>query len=255
VDVRERGDDLVHHAIGKVLLLGVAAQIGKGQNGDRGPVRQRERGLGRCSRLPGDRRRDPEDADRPGDVLDLLLAHVLEGQVELVPHLVADLARDAKPAGFCKRFEPSRDVHAIAVDVVAVDDDVADVDANPEDDPPVLRDTGIPSHHAVLNCHSAGDRIHHTWKLDEDAVSGGLHHSAVMPRNGGIGEFSADGLQIAQRADLIDTHKAAVANDVACEDRGKPSLNGCLIWHVCRLPSDNISIVAGMRRASGRQDI
>jgi hypothetical protein len=34
---------------------------------------------------------------------------------------------------------------------------------------------------------------------------------------------------------LIDDHKTAIANDVTCEDRGKPPFNGRLIWHVCRL--------------------
>ena len=38
------------------------------------------------------------DAHRPGDVLDLLLAQILEGEVELVAHLVAHHAADADAA-------------------------------------------------------------------------------------------------------------------------------------------------------------
>jgi hypothetical protein len=50
--------------------------------------------------------------------------------------------------------------------------------------------------------------------------------------NGRVREFSADGLQAGERAYLIHSHEPAVANDVACEDRGKPSLNGWLIRHL-----------------------
>ena len=38
--------------------------------------------------------------------------------------------------------------------------------------------------------------------------------------DGGISEFSPDGLQRVERANLVRTHKAAVAGQVACEDRG-----------------------------------
>ena len=62
---------------------------------------------------------DIEYADRPGDVLDLLLAHVVEGEVELVAHLVAHDAADADPARLRQGFQPRRDIDAVAVDVVA----------------------------------------------------------------------------------------------------------------------------------------
>jgi hypothetical protein len=70
-----------------------------------------------------------------------------------------------------------------------IDDDIAYVDADFEHDPPVLRDTSILSQHA-LNCHRAGHRLHHAWKL----VAGRLHEAPVMGSDSGIGEFSADGL-------------------------------------------------------------
>ena len=56
---------------------------------------------------------------RPGDVLDLLLAQILEAEIELVAHLVAHDPADADPARLGQRFEPRRDIDAVAVDVVA----------------------------------------------------------------------------------------------------------------------------------------
>jgi len=54
----------------------------------------------------------------PGDVLDQLLAHILENVRELVADLVAHDPGDADPARFGQRLQPRRNVDAIAVDVV-----------------------------------------------------------------------------------------------------------------------------------------
>ena len=83
-------------------------------------------------RLRRDWARNPVDANGPGDVLDPLLAHVLEGEVEFVAHLVANGLRDADAAGLGEPFQAGRDVHPVAVDIVAVDDDVAEIDADAE---------------------------------------------------------------------------------------------------------------------------
>jgi hypothetical protein len=67
-------NDLLDHAVGEIFLLRVAAHIGEGQYRDRRLVRERQRrrqwALGRIA--------NPVDPHRPGDVLDLLLAQILE---------------------------------------------------------------------------------------------------------------------------------------------------------------------------------
>ena len=55
-------------------------------------------------------------------VRDLLLAHVLEREGELVAHLVAHHAADADPTRLGQGFEPGRDVDAVTEDVVPIDD-------------------------------------------------------------------------------------------------------------------------------------
>src|SRR5258708_9257650 len=74
------------------------------------------------------------DVDRAGDVLDTLLAHVVNRIRKLVPYLVAHGARDADPAGFGERFQASCDIDAVAEDVVVLSDDVAEVDADTKPD-------------------------------------------------------------------------------------------------------------------------
>ena len=69
------------------------------------------------------------DADRTRNVLDGLLAHVLEAEAQLVAHLIVHDARNHDPAGIGERFQPRRHIDAVAKNIVAVDYDVADIDA------------------------------------------------------------------------------------------------------------------------------
>ena len=70
------------------------------------------------------------DPHRPRDVLDALLAQIVERIRQLVADLVAHRPRNAHPAGLGERFQPRRDVDTVAEDVVVLGDDVAEVDAN-----------------------------------------------------------------------------------------------------------------------------
>src|SRR5207245_766734 len=75
----------------------------------------------------------------PSDVLERLLAHVFEGEVELARRILPNAGRDANAARLGQAFEPGRDVNAVARDVAVLDDDVADIDADAELDAPILR--------------------------------------------------------------------------------------------------------------------
>ena len=89
------GDKVLGNAVGEVFLLLVAAHVGEWQHGDRGPV-------GTCSfklRSCGGRclwgslgEGDAVDTDWPRDVLDGLLAQILEAEAQLVAYLIVDIA-------------------------------------------------------------------------------------------------------------------------------------------------------------------
>src|SRR5438874_12152893 len=97
----------------------------------------------------GDPSSDPIHPNRPGDVLDLLLAGVVEGEVELVAHLIAHDAADADAARLGQSFEARGDVDAVAIDVVVVADDVADIYADSELNALVGRHIGIAPGHVA----------------------------------------------------------------------------------------------------------
>jgi hypothetical protein len=58
------------------------------------------------------------------DVLDLLLAHITEGNVELVAHLVAHDPVDANATGLGEGFEAGGDIDTVAENVALIDGQV-----------------------------------------------------------------------------------------------------------------------------------
>jgi hypothetical protein len=78
---------------------------------------------------------------------------------------------------------PSNLADAIAIDIIAINNDVADVDANAEQDALVLRNIRISFDHAALDIDGATHRFNNTWKLDQSSITGQLHHPSVILSN------------------------------------------------------------------------
>ena len=74
------------------------------------------------------------DADRPGDVLQLLLALVDKADIDPAFDVLLHARRHADAARLGEALEARRDVHAVAENIVVLDDDVADMDADAEVD-------------------------------------------------------------------------------------------------------------------------
>src|SRR5271165_4471229 len=127
-DARQRGDDFLDHAVGEIFLVRIAAHILERQYRDRRLLRQRQGcrgGYGRC-------RRGCQlcalDTHRPGDILQSLLAAIAKFGLDLAPHLAERVLRDADPAGFGDTFKAGGEIYAVADDIVAFDQYVADVE-------------------------------------------------------------------------------------------------------------------------------
>ena len=78
----------------------------------------------------GARAADTISTDRLGDILDLLLAEIGEDDGQFGADLVAHCAGDADPAGLGQRFEPRGDIDTVAKQILALDDDIADMHAD-----------------------------------------------------------------------------------------------------------------------------
>ena len=167
----------------------------------------------------------PKDVDRAGDVLDVLLADILKGDVvEPVVDLIAHGARDADAAGLGEHLETRRDVDAIAKNIVVLDDHVAQIDADAELDPPRRRHIGIAPRHPALDFGCACHRVYDAMEFHQHAVAGRLDDTAPVLGNGGINELKAMGLEARKRPRLVDLHQPAIADHVGGKDCGEPSL-------------------------------
>jgi hypothetical protein len=130
----------------------VVAHIG-GQDRYRRLVGQSEHGCdsdrcgGRCASHRGET--NPIDPNRSSDVFEALIAQIVECEIEPPRGILLDTSRNANPAGFGKSFEPGRNIHAVAEDVLILDHDISDIDPDAEFEA-VVRCAGIAFSHAAL---------------------------------------------------------------------------------------------------------
>src|SRR5215813_15402953 len=97
--------------------------------------------------------------DRLGDVFQRLDADVLDRKIELAAGLDQHRVRDADAAGLGHGFETGGDVDPVAVNVVIVDDDVAEIDPYAPIDAGIRRITGVTLAHPALPLDRASHRI------------------------------------------------------------------------------------------------
>jgi len=116
----------------------------------------------------------PVDPHWPCDVLDLLLAQILEDEGQPVADVVMHRIGDEHPAGIGERLDARGDVDAVAIEIVALDDHVAEIDADAQLDAAVRPDSSVPLGHRLLHRDRAAHRVDDAGELDEEAVAGGL---------------------------------------------------------------------------------
>ena len=90
-----------------------------------------------------------------------------------------------------ERLQPGRHVDAVAVDVVVVADDVADIDADAKFDAPVRRHIGVALDHAALNVDGAAHGVDDADEFHQHAVAGRLDDTAAVLGDLGVDQFLA----------------------------------------------------------------
>ncbi len=163
---------------------------------------------------------NPIGAHRLCDVLYLLFPHVLEVKLELLLHVVVDMAGDADTAWLRQDLKPCRDVDAVSEQLALLDEHVAQVDANTEAHASCLRQVGIALRQLPLHFHGAAHRIHRTGKLGQDGIAGSVDHPAPVLLDE-IGKDVAVGVQSVNDGVVVVAHQAAVAHHVGDKNRGQ----------------------------------
>ncbi len=104
-------------------------------------------------------------------------------EIELVSDLLVDGLRDADGAGLGERLEPGGDVDAVTKNVVAVDDHVAEIDADPQLEPALGRNGVIDGARGTLHLDGAVQRIDDARKIRQQAVTGRADDPAAVRRD------------------------------------------------------------------------
>ena len=127
-------------------------------------------------------------------------------------------------------FQASGNIHAIAENVITVNDDVTDIDANSEYDAPVLGYIRIAADHGALDDHSVPDRVDDAGKFDQRAIACRFDDAAMMEGNCRVDHLTAMGFQRFQGADLIGARQPAISDDI-CGENGCKSTVDVRAWH------------------------
>ena len=159
---------------------------------------------------------------RSRDVLESTLAEVASRHRQLADDLVEGGRGEHDAAGLGQCLEPGGDVDAVAVQIVAVDQHVAEVDADAKADALGLGAAGLALDHAALDGDGALDRLDHARELDQGAVAHELDQPAAMVRQQRVDQLGAMGLQAGQGRGLGRLHQPAVADHVGRQDGCQP---------------------------------
>jgi hypothetical protein len=154
----------------------------------------------------------------------LLKPFIDEAHVEAALGILLHAGGDANAAGIGEALQPRRHVDAVAEDVVLLDHDVADMDADTELDTLVRRDGGIALGHAALHVDGAAHGGDDAGELDQHAIARRLDEPAVMLGDLGFEQGRHMRLELTERAFLVGCDEPAVARDIRGHDGRQPPL-------------------------------
>jgi hypothetical protein len=234
---RQCRDDVFHDAVSEILLFRFAAQVLEWQNGNRGLF-----GQGRRRRLrPFLISAHAIDSHRPLDVLHLVLAQKFQRHAELARQMIIGGAGDYDTAGMGEVLQPSCDVDSVAMHIVAIDDHIAEIDADPQVDPSPLGQAGVAFGHAALEGYCAFDRIDDADELGQQAVAHYLEDTVVSSADLRFEQFLAMRPQALEGIGLILFHEPTVPDHVCGKDCGEAALSA-FFGHLTRLPLEEAGV-------------
>jgi hypothetical protein len=122
------------------------------------------------------------------------------------PDLPIGIVRHADPARLGDALKAGDNVDAITEDVVVIENDVTDVNADPKFDPLIRRHGGILFSRAALDFNRAAYGIYDTAELDESAIPCILDDTSVMLTDFRIEKRFSKSFQLRQRAFFVNPY-------------------------------------------------
>ena len=154
----------------------------------------------------------------------MLFAAVFKDQVKTVSDLIADRLGDGYAPGRGHALQTRRHIHPIAVDVVAFDNDIAEIYADAKLNATIIRHRGRACLHCALEPDRTGDSADNTRKFRENSIAGEFYDAALVLGDFALNDFATDFFQLRKRSGFIAFHQPAVTDDVGCQDRGEANV-------------------------------
>src|SRR5262249_26514536 len=144
---------------------------------------------------------------------------------QLRPDVVSNSTRDANPTRLRESLQAGRDINGVAEQVVALNDDVADMDADPKSHRLISRSIGVLLGYRVLNFDATLHGINGAGEIGDEAIACRVEDPTAMRGDQAIDDDPVS-RQGAKGADLIEPHQAAVALDIGGKNCRELPLNG-----------------------------
>jgi len=162
------------------------------------------------------------------DVLQVLRSQTAVTQRQLVLHLIVGLPGNADTAALGDSFETGRDVDAVSVEIIALDDHVAEMHADAKCHLAVAARAAVARRHGPLDFGRAVDALDDAGEFRQQAVAHQLHCPAAMLGDRRVDHLRAMLVQQGGRARLVLAHQPAVADRVGGQDRGQSAFHQSL---------------------------
>jgi hypothetical protein len=157
------------------------------------------------------------------DVLDLPLAHVLEGERQLAANLIVDGIGNEHATRLGQRLQPRRDVDPVTVDPAFVVDHISQIDPDAKQHAAILGHPLVALGHHGLDLDRTLGGADDAGKLSQYAVAGGVDDAPTVPADQGQ-DHALMGLEVPHGGGLVSMHEPAVAGDIGGENGGEPTL-------------------------------
>src|SRR5262249_33536763 len=131
--------------------------------------------------------------------------------------------RNADAGRLSETLQPRGDIDALAINLIALDHHIAEIDADAELHPPLQRQFRILVPQRALNRNGAINRLDHTSEFGQNTIAGRVDQASAMVLDKAIYDF-AIGRQSTQRRPFILTHETAIAVNVGAQDSGELTL-------------------------------
>ncbi len=119
------------------------------------------------------------------------------------------------------------------MNVVAVNRDIAEIDADAQADTGCLRRPVLPFRHAVLDLDGAFHGVYDGSEFEQQAIAHGFDDAAGVRRDQRVDQLPAKIAHGGERALLVGADQAGVADDVGGHDRGQSA--NTFLGHVASL--------------------